>query len=312
MSNATLDLGFDLDSILGKNKSKTNFKYLEEGSAVYKILPSFDAANRVLSSEHNFHWVSDQAGKNIKVQCTYYTEKYCPMCSAHKELEAAYNSSKASDGEQSENTKRLSAAMQKLQKTKSIYYNAVTLTGEVVVLQLTKTASDLLNKKLVEAVKDKNADPTSLTAGYWYKFTKTGKGRDSVTVDFHRTAKIVEGEEVEVLNRTPFNAELIKSLPEKVSDIFSRKLMWIKEYTSGELADYLKGIPLKDKFKAEARSNVSAQASVPESRDDKASTPAPAPTPVMETTKESRTTTAVSAAENFAAEASRLRALAKG
>ena len=301
MSNGILDnLGFDLDSILGGKKSKTNFKYLEEGSAVYRILPPFDPANRQLSAEHNFHWVQDAGGKNIKVQCTYYTEKYCPMCTASKELEKARDAAKAVDGEKSENYKRLNAAVMKVQKTKSIYYNALTLNNEVVVLQLSKTVSDLLNKKLTEAVREKNQDPTALTSGYWFKFNKQGKGRDSVTVDFHRTSKIVEGEEVEVLNRTPVPAELIATLSEKVADLFSRKTMWIKEYSSVELADYLNGVPLKDKYKKQ-------ETAASDDRDYSSEAPSDS-APVNVAPKQEAAPK--SAVDDFALQAARLRELA--
>jgi len=303
MSSILENLGFDLDSILGKNgKGKTSFKYLEEGTAVYRILPSFDPANRQLSAEHNFHWVADAASKNIKVQCTYYTEKYCPMCNASKELEKLRDAAKASDGEKSESYKRLNAAVMKVQKTKSIYYNAVTLQNEVVVLQLTKTVADLLNKKLLEAVQEKNADPTLVTAGYWFKFNKSGKGRDSVTVDFHRTSKVVEGEEVEVLNRTPLPTEMIATLATKVAPIFDRKSMWIKEYTGAELGDYIKGVPLKDKFQKREDSKPEDRNYADEAPSNQAA-PESAPTEVS---------SPVNAADGFMAEAARLRALASG
>ena len=308
---STLDLGFDLDSIMGnKNKGKINFKYLEEGSAVYRILPPFDSANRQLSAEHNFHWVQDEQSKNIKVQCTYFTsEKYCPLCNAAKDLESARDTAKAQEGEKSETYKRLNAAVMKLQKTKSIYYNALTPNNEVVVLQLTKTVSDLLNKKLAEAVQDKNQDPTAITAGYWFKFSKVGKGRDSVTVDFHRTSKVVEGEEVEVMNRTPVPPELAATLPEKVANIFDRKVMWIKEYSGVELSDYLKGIPLKDKFKK--KENTSQYGNQQQERryadeDSKDGGGYAKEEPKQDSAPKT------SASEAFAAEAARLRALANG
>lgn len=306
--SSPLNLGFDLDSILGnKNKSKFAFKYLEEGVAVYRILPPFDPANRQLSAEHNFHWVQDEATKNIKVQCTYYTEKYCPLCNAAKEIETARDAVKATEGDKSENYKRLNAAAMKVQKTKSIYFNALTLNNEVVILQLSSTVAALLNKKLAEAVSEKNQDPTLVTAGYWFKFSKVGKGRDSVTVDFHRTSKIVDNEEVEVLNRTPVPAELIATLPEKVANLFDRKTMWIKEYAGVELADYLKGIPLKDKYKKQGQSEGSIAQDVARNYADEAPKDGGGYAKAEE-----NSAPANNAVDAFAAEASRLRALAQG
>jgi hypothetical protein len=297
MSNS-LNLGFDIGSILGKARNQTKFHYLEEGTAVYKILPPFSAENKNLMAEHNFHWAKNDSEKNVKVQCTYYTEKYCPLCSQHKELEKQYKAAQASEREGSEVLKSLAAAMGQVQKTKQLYYNAVTPNNEVVVLQLSKTASDLLNRKLVEAIKEKNQDPTALNAGYWFKFTKQGKGRDSVTVDFHRTSKVVEGEEVEVLNRTPLPQELIDTLPTKVADIFNKKSMYINEYTCAELTDYLNGHALKDKFRKNQSDNFDST---------KTAADAPSKQEIPDSEVKAATSKPSSAVEAFMAEAERLR-----
>lgn len=301
MSNPNVDLGFDLDALLGNKKSKTNYKYLEEGIAVYKILPpSPTSSNRSLNSEHNFHWVMDASGKKIKVQCTYYTEKYCPLCNAHKNAEEAYNQALKMDPN-SENTKRLKESAFSLQKSKTICYAAVTLNGEVVVLQLTKTVSDLLVKKIAEAYEKRSIDATNMSNGLWFEFNKQGKGRDSVSVDFNRFQKEIDGETVDVLNRNPVPKEISENLAEKIPDIHSKKIMWIQEYSGAELSDYLKGTPLKSKITP---------------RTGNSTTPEPVK-PVMQASEPS-TSTASSpsssggAASDFAAEAARLRALAQG
>lgn len=244
MSNG-IELGFDIEALInkGKKRNKYKFEYLKEGAQGFRILPSFDPSNRRIESTHAVHWLTGENGKIVKAACTYYTEKFCPLCTAHKETKEAYDHASKSDPT-SQNTKRLAEAMKKLSVSRSTFYNAVNASGEPVILELNQTVAKLLEGLIIEAYQKKNFDATALAGGVWFEFTKVGKGRDSVRVDYKRLSKMVEGELVDVLDRTALSPDLLARLPTAVANIHDKKTLWIKECSSQELADYLRGKPL--------------------------------------------------------------------
>jgi len=246
MSNE-IALSFDLEALLnkGKRNRKYKFEYLKDGLASYRILPSFDSANRRFEHGYALHWLTGENGKPVKALCTYYTEKFCPVCQAHKATKEAYEGA-VKAAPQAENTKRLAAAMMKLSVARSTFYNAVNASGEPVILELNSTVSKALEVLIIEAYQKKNFDATALKGGVWFDFTKSGKGRDSVRVDYKRISRLVEGEMVDVLDRTGLSEELTNRLPTAVANLHDPKTMWIREYTALELGDYLKGKPLPD------------------------------------------------------------------
>lgn len=238
-------LGFDIESLTnkGKKRSKHTFEYLKEGVHAYRILPSFNPADRRLEHTYSVHWLTGETGKPMKVLCTYGAERYCPICLAYRETKKTHEHAKLSDPN-SENTRQLAESERKLSGSKSIYYNAVNASGEPVVLELNSTASKDLENLIIEAVQKKGFDPTALNGGVWFEFTKKGKGRDSVRVDYRRISKLVNGDMVDVLDRTAFSDELVARLPNAVANIHDPKNLWIKEYTSAQLSDFLRGKPL--------------------------------------------------------------------
>lgn len=255
----TLNMDLDyLDALMnkGKRSPKCKFEYLKDGTQVYRILPSFDPADRRMEHTYAVHWLTGENGKPMKALCTYFTERFCPLCAAHRETKTAYEHSLATNGPEASNTKHLAQSLQKLSSSKTIYYNAVNMAGEPVVLELNSTVSKALEALIIEAATKKGFDPLALKGGVWFTFTKTGKGRDSVRVDYRRTMKVVEGDMAEILDRTPFSDELIARLPQAVANIHDPKTLWIREYTSAQLGDYLKGKPLPNPFKRAEGSSI--------------------------------------------------------
>ena len=267
MGNETLELGFDLEALINKGKRRPKVKYesLKEGTQGFRILPPFNPARRDLNYTYHVHWVQGASGL-IKVMCTYYTEKYCPLCEQHKSVTETLERLKK-ENPKSEQISMLQEAEQKLRKSRTVYYNAVNSNQEVVVLQLSSTVSQLLDKKIIEAAQKKQFDATSLKAGVWFEFTKSGKGRDSVTVDFRRISKEVNGELVEVLDRTPIKVEVVENIETLVTEIHKPEALWIKTFTARQLADYLRGVLLE-----EANGNKANEA---DSSDEAPSAPPP-------------------------------------
>ncbi len=312
MSN--LELGFDLDALLNKSKKRSRYKFesLKEGSAIYRILPSFNPANRKLDETYNMHWLTGSSGNPMKVACTYYTEKYCPICEAWKAAKEAYESARK-ESPDGAHAKRLAEAEQRLRKSRYVYYNALNAANEPVILQLSSTVSGLLDKKIIEAVQEKSFDPTALKGGVWFKFSKQGKGRESVAVDFNRiSATDADGEIVEKLDRRPVADDLASQLPGLVADLTNTEILWIKTFSSKELADYLRGVPLNDG----RRSTTAQDASDEEEEEGENNTPSNSPyTPPSSAGASDKTfaapTTGSPSAQDFAARAAYLRSLAE-
>ena len=325
MSNVLPDY---LESILNKRNRRPKLKYesLEQGSATYRILPSFDAARRQISQTYNVHWLTGEDGKKMKVSCTYYSERYCPLCDAHRETKNQMEVALQQDPK-SDHTRRLQDAEQALRNSKTIYYNALNADNEPVVLQLTSEAAGELENSIIEAITQKGFDPLALNGGAWFLFKKNGKGRGTVKVDFNRlSSKDADGEIVEKIDRRPISDELSLRLPNEVANIFDPKTLWIQTFTSVQLADYLRGKPLPvQKYGAAAQTSApqqeyqtpAPQAVAPQAQETQqaqapvAAVVAVTHAPVVEAAPApaARVNTGKTAAD-YAAEAARLRSLA--
>lgn len=256
----------------GKRRSRHKFESLKEGSTVYRILPSFNANNPQIEAVYRVHWLTGEEGRMTKVACTYYTERYCPLCEKHRETKDALQAAKATDPN-SQNAKRLQEAEDKLRVSKAIFYNAVNAANELVVLQVSATVSGLLEKKIVEAVQQKGFDPLAVNGGVWFRFTKQGKGRDSVTVDYNRiSVKDADGEIAEKLDRRALPEELTARIASDSADIHSPGTVYVNEYSSAELAAYLRGTPLPSRRRTDAVAAPSASNQASESSNSMTST----------------------------------------
>jgi hypothetical protein len=149
---------------------------------------------------------------------------------------------RAKDSGDKEKLKELSENKRNFSRSKKTYYNAVNASGDVVVLELSKKASDALDKKIVEAVQEKKFDPLSLKTGVWFRFTRTGMSLDTVIeVEFKRIQLEQDGEILEKLDRTPLKPETLEGIESKVTDIFNPEKLWIRTLSAKDLAGYLRG-----------------------------------------------------------------------
>lgn len=255
MSNDTLELGFDLDALMssgGGKYRKYKTEYLKEGTAFYRVLPSFDPVDRRINFEYYMHWLTGDNNKMMKVQCTKGTEGYCPLCEASKQAETAAKSVEQNEGKDSAHYKQLMDTSEALRASRSVYFNAVNAAGEPVILELNATTVKLLAKKM-EKAKELGFDPTHPKTGAWFRFSKNGKGRDAYEVDFKKVQVVIDGETLEKNDRTPLTDEMIEKLPTTVADLKNPDNLYIQVFTSKELADFLRGVPLKNKYQKKAQ-----------------------------------------------------------
>lgn len=256
----SLELGFDLDALLSNGKGggyrKVKTEYLKEGVAFYRILPSFDATDRRINFEYYMHWITGEGGQKMKVLCTKGTEGYCPLCEASKAQEQLFERLKTDPNADKERLKMLEENARNLRASKSIYFNAVNQQGEVVVLELNTTVVKLLANKM-EKAKELGFDPTHPKTGAWFRFSKKGKGRDAFEVDFKKITVTIDGEMLEKNDRTALTDEQIASLPTSVHDLKNAGNMYIQTFTAKELADFVRGTPLKSKFQKKAKTEGS-------------------------------------------------------
>jgi hypothetical protein len=250
-----IEVGFDLNALINKGKRFNSVKseFLKEGDSFYRIIPpALGAANRELNHKWVTHWITGQNGKKMQVACTYYTEKYCPLCAIAKEIQAQIDritekgerKTESFSDEEKQELKRLWEAKREYESTRSFAYLAFNANNEVVALKLSSTVSQLLDKKIYQAATEYGFDPTAFNGGVWFKFSKQGKGRDSVTVDFKRVVTKVGNKIQEELDQTDLPEDALNRLNNSRPDIHSAKDMWVKEYSALQLANFLKGIPL--------------------------------------------------------------------
>lgn len=250
-----LELGFDFDALINKGKKFNSVKseFLKEGDSFYRLIPPANSSqNRQLNHKWVTHWLTGSNGKKIQVACTYFTEKYCPLCAVAKEIQAQID--RITDGgnrkpenlseDEKNEVKRLWEGKKQYEATRSFAYLTLNASNEVVVLKLSSTVSQLLDKKVFQAVTEYGFDPTSVVGGVWFKFSKVGKGRDSVTVDFKRVVTKVNGKIQEELDQSAIPEDALNRLNSSRPDIHSHKDMWVKEYSAAQLGAFLKGIPL--------------------------------------------------------------------
>lgn len=294
-----LELSFNIEDLLGgKRSARVKQEYLKEGTAFYRVLPSFNPVDRRISNEFYVHWLKngDGEGGDVKAICTRGTEGYCPLCEASIEQKNQAERAKM-NGADPIRVKLLEEAGRNLSASKAIYFNVVNTANETVVLQLNSTVVGLLVKKFQQAI-SLGFDPVNMKTGIWFRFTKRGKGRDSVEVDFKKLQVAHEGELLEKNDRTSLSDELIDRLPTSVSTLANPDDFYLQQFTSKELSDHLRGTPLKNKFQKRVKAEANAQTvSEPEEHFYPVASSAP--------------TVNASASSSPAAEANRIRNLSK-
>lgn len=236
-------IGFDLDSAtsVGQKKTFTKQAKIEQGNNDFRILPPYhDPVNKRIQHVWNVHWLTGPQGK-FQVECPYYTERYCPVCERHREVDA-----KMKEAQLKGNTSEYQQLKEEafgLSRSKSVYLNALNSNNDAVILRLSQTVFNLLAVKLKEA--SNRYDPTDPKTGVWFRFTRSGSGMAAVTVDFRKNIKtMADGQEAEVVDRTPIPDSVIEVAKGKVVDVHDPAALNIKIHTGRELQGFLDGEPL--------------------------------------------------------------------
>jgi hypothetical protein len=180
---------------------------------------------------------------------------------------------------------------------KSFLLNAADKQGNVGILEIGKNLHDELVALMREQITKYAKNPTSLTEGVWFQFSRTGKTfRDTeYKVAVHKILLQVDGDTVEKPDRTPVAVNIVESYAKLAYDIH---LMY-KPVPSSELKRILNGeavdvVLKKDKQNNEQQATpAQAPASAPAPTAAKPEAPktvsapaAPAPIPVPAATTE--------------------------
>lgn len=256
----SLDMEFGLESEPTQKKyTRVKYEKIEQGTSYYRVLPSFNPENKSFSRTWVVHWLTGPTGK-FQTICPYYTERYCPICENHFKVKGELKKSEANGDTQK--VKELKESEESLRPAKSVYLNALNASNELVVLRISKTVNDLVNEKIEEAKSGKNFHPAHPKTGAWIKFTRNGNGMAAVKVDFKKISKMVDGEEMETMDRTPVSDELIEKVKREYINIHDPAKLNIKTFTSRDLAGFLKGEPLVQSGQSQGRPPVVSGTSV--------------------------------------------------
>jgi|GEM_PF-3902774 len=264
-------LSFDLGTLDDKAQQGSENNIVKErikGVQSYAIMPPYGKDHGgALHHKFVIHWgLIGENGKPKPVSCSYPEEKFCPICKRVFEAEDRIKRLKDTGGSKEE-IEGLTKFVIDFKRKNNFLYNAVTVDGRVVILEIGVTAHDELRKKIAETVNQKGIDPCNLAAPVWYQFSRDGKGLDTTyKVDFKRVTVMVEGEQLEKIDRTPINADLAKRIQAQLNgatgplyDIHSL----YESRTAAELQGYLDGKPVPQKAKAVGGSTVPAAAAAP-------------------------------------------------
>jgi hypothetical protein len=214
MTDQLPTLLFDIDKLENGEPKKT--ERIKDGLSYYRILPAYGTNHGgALSKKYFLHWGFTGAnGKPRSISCSYLTEGYCPICAVVFEKQKEFERAKANGNEELQ--KQLEEYISKHKVRKVWLYNAVTMDGRIVILELGKTAHDDLTARISEAVRLKVCafDPTSPSSGVWFEFNRVGKGFGTkYTVDFKKTSVTLEdGSVAEKKDRSPLPSDLVAEI----------------------------------------------------------------------------------------------------
>jgi hypothetical protein len=269
MSEQEFEVSFDLEGnqgAIGSSGKSWDRKQIEQDETVhFKVLPPYGTNHRnLLFHKYEIHWgfVTAEGGKR-PVSCSYPTERFCPVCeivkSAQNERDSYFKKDPAGGkpiqiGGTKERIEELDDTIFQFKAKVYFAVNAYLSDGRVVILELKKTAVENLMGKIEIAIKKKKFDPTSLRTGAWFEITRTGKKlMTKYPVEFKKISKVVDGEELEKIDRTSMPEELAVQIEAQLQgaegplyDIHTLQ----KPTTSAQLQRYLEGEPLPSSSKA--------------------------------------------------------------
>lgn len=266
MTNQQLpEVSFNLDTLENKRNTQQFAREKIKGLQHYRILPPYGTNHGgSLFHKYSIHWgLTGPNGEAKPVQCSYFEDRYCPICDKVKKAQEELQRAK-DVGASKDDVDELAKYIYGWKVKNQFLYNAVTMDGRVVILELTPTAHDELKAKIQEAVYKKGFDPTNLDSGVWFTFDRQGKGLDTVyKVDFKKIEVVHEGETLEKMDKTPISEDLVSKIkaqlagrPGPMYDIHS----FYEPRTAAELQGFLDGKPVVSKKAEAVKPASSAQA----------------------------------------------------
>jgi hypothetical protein len=225
----SFDMNGEANAGAGSGISKTDREQIK-GLAHYRICPPYGTNNnKQLFKRYQRHWGFTNAnGNQLPISCSYQTDRYCPVCQKVKDAEAELKRLMGDatridqlPADRKDAAKAIDEFIYKFKVQQFFAYNAVTHDGRVVILELKWTPhkniwgddKDFVGR-IKEAVAKYKFDPTSLRSGVWFTFNKSGTGLGTMyPVDFKKTVTTLsDGQQAEVLDKTPLSAELIAKI----------------------------------------------------------------------------------------------------
>lgn len=220
-NSGTLNLGFNFDQTTG-GQSYDKPQSPQDGISYWRILPSLNSS---LSLFHKYalHWgFTNAAGKTMPVQCSYLSEKFCPVCARVREVEGLFK--RAEQNGDTAKMEEYQEFISKWQVKNQFLYNALNAAGEAVILSVGKKTHDQIIDKIKECVqpprnpdgslKRPAFDPTSLADGVWLQITRSGKGfKTEYKVDFNRiSVDMGNGVVGEKIDRRPVDPAIAEAI----------------------------------------------------------------------------------------------------
>lgn len=254
------NVSFDLGTLDGGNDTFVKFereRIQPDKEQHYRILSPFGAdAKGSLFHRYSIHWgLTGERGQQKPVACSYPTEGFCPICKRVWDSEDELK--RAQEANDQASVKELTNYLKTWRARRFFVYNAVTADGRVVILEIPKTAHDQLMELVKDCVYNKGFDPTSLSDGVWFTFSKSGKGfKTEYKVKIKKI--IVDPKEgLEKPDRSPVSDDLVARITEQVKKAGEEGPMYdihdlYEARSSRELQSFIEGGLVPDKRRDEA------------------------------------------------------------
>lgn len=221
-----------------ENKKEMKRHKVNDGDNVFRFLPPFgDQADGYPYRRWSIAWLIDpQSGRQRPYASPWsFQEKECPVGEYTKQLQAKRDileKTMLGNGTPKKEVdaflKPMGEVLYKTKPKSTFFYNAINKSGEVGVLEIKKTAQDILKKQMKEYISDYNQDPTSLNSdeddsGVWFKVNRSGeKNETKYSVEKRQIKKKNEnGKVVFEDDQEPLPEHVVENYSDYAYDLFS-------------------------------------------------------------------------------------------